>query len=147
MGCQFAKSVEINEYDDIGREYNEYGSEDDDGGWLVSDKQIAMHHRLSAKEMTSEKVESTSNYLELERKEINPAAYEKRLLMKWDFTTGRSFEFDNFKDLALKILRLAKDVEIKQFSDTVFRQERDSLFDPRITKAYDKKDSNKLTMK
>ena len=40
--------------------------------------------------------------------------------MRWDFTSGKSFEFDNFKDLALKILRLAKDVEIKRFKDPLF---------------------------
>jgi len=96
--------------------------------------------------MTSEKIESTSSFLEMERKEVIPHGYEKQLIMKWDFTTGRSFEFDNFKDLSLKILRLAKDVEIKQFNDTTFKPWRDSLFDPRITKAYDLKDSNKLTM-
>ena len=46
MGCQLAKSVQINEYDDAQREYDEYGSEDDDGGWLVSDKHVAIHHRM-----------------------------------------------------------------------------------------------------
>ena len=70
MGCSFAKSTEIKDYDDHGRPYDEYGSEDDDGGWLVSDKQRAMHNKMAGKEMTAEKIEETSSFLELERKEL-----------------------------------------------------------------------------